>query len=51
MQGSRSIYSPRYAPEASLEGHLTFPLEHEGLELTVLKRLSLAAGPREIEAL
>ncbi|MCY4430196.1 MAG: cell filamentation protein Fic, partial [Rhodospirillales bacterium] len=25
------IYSPRYTPDASLEGHLTFALKHEGL--------------------
>jgi hypothetical protein len=45
------FYSPRYAPEASLEGHLTFALKHEGLDLAVLKRLFLATGSREIEAL
>ena len=33
------IYSPRHAPKASLEGHLTFALKHEGLDLAVLKRL------------
>jgi hypothetical protein len=49
--GGWRIYSPRYAPAASLEGHLTFALKHEGLDLAVLKRLFLAAGPREIEAL
>ena len=38
-------------PQASLEGHLTFALKYEGLDLAVLKRLFLAAGPREIEAL
>ena len=39
------IYSPRYQPAASLEGHLTFALKHEGLELAVLKRLFAATGP------
>ena len=33
------IYTPRYTPDASLEGHLTFALKHEGLDLAVLKRL------------
>jgi hypothetical protein len=50
-EGGWRIYSPRYAPEATLEGHLTFALKHEGLDLAVLKRLFLAAGPREVEAL
>jgi len=39
------IYSPRYTPDASLEGHLTFALKHEGLDLAVLKRLFAATGP------
>lgn len=44
------ILTPRHAPQASLEGHLTFALKYEGLDLAVLKRLFGAAGPREIEA-
>ena len=47
-QGGWRIYSPRYAPDASLEGHLTFALKHEGLDLTVLKRLFAATGPAPI---
>lgn len=43
------IYSPRHAPEPSLEGHLTFALKHEGLDLCVLKRLFDASGPEPIE--
>ena len=39
------IYSPRYAPDGSLEGHLTFALKHEGLDLAVLKSLFAATGP------
>ena len=27
------ILSPRYLPDATLEGHLTFALKHEGLDL------------------
>jgi hypothetical protein len=50
QQGWR-IFGPRYAPEATLEGHLTFALKHEGLDLAVLKRLFLAVGAEEIEAL
>jgi len=45
------IYTPRHAPEATLEGHLTFALKYEGLDLAVLKRLFLAASPDEIKAL
>jgi len=45
------IMTPRHAPHATLEGHLTFALKYEGLDLTVLKRLFLASGPRAIEEL
>ena len=45
------IYSPRYAPKPSLEGHLTFALKHEGLDLAVLKRLFEATGPVPLEEL
>jgi hypothetical protein len=45
------IMTPRHAPHATLEGHLTFALKYEGLDLAVLKRLFLATGPAEIEAL
>ena len=45
------ILTPRHAPHSTLEGHLTFALKYEGLDLGVLKRLFVAAGPGEIEAL
>ncbi len=45
------IHGPRHAPDASLDGHLTFALKHEGLDLAALKRLFLAAGPDKIAAL
>src|SRR6266496_5173734 len=45
------ILTPRHAPPADLEGHLTFALKYEGLDLAVLNRLFSAAGAREIEAL
>lgn len=45
------IMTPRHAPDASLEGHLTFALKYEGLDLAVLKRLFLATGPTPIEAI
>ena len=45
------LYSPRYEPQPTLEGHLTFALKYEGLDLTVLKRLFLAVGPADVEAI
>ena len=45
------IMTPRHAPRASLDGHLTFALKYEGLDLAVLKRLFLATGPAPIEAI
>jgi Fic/DOC family len=45
------IYTPRHAPLASLEGHLTFALKYEGLDLLVLKALFQATGPEPIEAI
>lgn len=41
----------RHAPDATLEGHLTFALKYEGLDLAVLKRLFLATGPASLEAM
>jgi hypothetical protein len=34
-----------------LEGHLTFALKYEGLDLAVLKRLFLTVQPAEIESI
>jgi Fic/DOC family len=45
------IYTPRHAPTASLEGHLTFALKYEGLDLLILKAFFQATGPKPIEAL
>ena len=45
------IYTPRHAPMASLEGHMTFALKYEGLDLLVLKSLFQATGPEPIEAI
>ncbi|MCS3926293.1 hypothetical protein M2175_001324 [Bradyrhizobium elkanii] len=45
------IYTPRHAPEASLEGHLTFALKYEGLDLAVLKRLFLTVKEGDIAEL
>lgn len=45
------IMTPRHAPQPTLEGHLTFALKYEGLDLAVLKWLFIAVGPTAIEAL
>ena len=44
------LLTPRHAPPPSLEGHLTFALRYEGLDLAVLKRLFLRTGPAPVEA-
>ena len=45
------ILTPRHAASADLEGHLTFALKYEGLDLAVLNRLFGAVGAGEIETL
>src|SRR5215471_19371609 len=45
------LYSPRYEPPSTLEGHLTFALKYEGLDLAVLKHLFLVVGPADVEAI
>ena len=45
------IMTPRHAPEGTLEGHLTFALKYEGLDLAVLKRLFQTTGAAPVEAL
>ena len=45
------LLTPRHAPAVTLEGHLTFALKYEGVDLAVLKRLFEATGPKPIEAL
>jgi hypothetical protein len=45
------LYTPRHAPQPTIESHLTFALKYEGLDLAVLKRLFLTAGPGPIEAI
>ena len=44
------ILTPRHAPSPDLEGHLTFALKYEGLDLVVLKRLFARVESGEIEA-
>ncbi|MGY3347091.1 hypothetical protein ACVI1I_006320 [Bradyrhizobium sp. USDA 4459] len=47
-QSGWRIYTPRHAPDVSLEGHLTFALKNEGLDLAILKRLFLTVKEDEI---
>ena len=42
------IFTPRHAPDPTLEGHLTFALKWEGVDLLVLKRLFLDLRPEQI---
>ena len=51
QQDGWHIYTPRHAPTADLDGHLTFALKYEGLDLGVLKALFRATGPAPIEAI
>jgi hypothetical protein len=50
-QGGWRIYTPRHAPEPTLEGHLTFALKNEGIDLAVLKRLFLAVTEGDLAEL
>src|ERR1700733_10066061 len=45
------ILTPRHTPSSDLEGHLTFALKNEGLDLAILKRLFSVVTPGEIEAI
>jgi Fic family protein len=42
------VYTPRYDPGTSLEGHLTFALKHEGINLEILAGLFRIVSPEEI---
>lgn len=50
-EGGWRILTPRHAPHPTLEGHLTFALKYEGLDLAVLKRIFLTVGAAPIEVL
>ena len=40
---------PRYAPDNSLYGHLTFALHYEGIDFAILNALFQNIAPSEIE--
>lgn len=44
-----SIFTPRYQPEDTLIGHLTFALRYEGVDLTILNALFKKISSQEIE--
>jgi len=44
-----TLLTPRHAPAATLEGHLTFALKNEGVDLAVLKRLFSQVDATAIE--
>ncbi len=50
-KGGWHLLTPRHAPRPTLEGHLTFALKYEGLDLAVLKRLFLVVDAAEIESI
>jgi hypothetical protein len=43
-----SVFTPRYEPEDSIVGHLTFALKHEGVKLNILKELFAIINPELI---
>jgi len=45
------LLTPRHAPSATIEGHLTFALKYEGVDLAVLKRLFSVIGPAPVETM
>ena len=47
--GGWQILTPRHAPEPTIQGHLTFALKNEGLDLALLSELFKKIGPQPIE--
>lgn len=45
------IFTPRYMPEDTLMGHLTFALKYEGIELAILKKLFEKLDAKEMSQL
>jgi hypothetical protein len=43
------LLTPRHAPRPTLEGHLTFALKHEGVDLAILNQLFRIVDPNEFE--
>lgn len=47
--GGWQILTPRHAPGPTIEGHLTFAIKNEGLDLALLSELFKKIGPQPIE--
>ena len=47
-QGGWKLFTPRYKPEDTLQGHLIFALKYEGIDLAVLKALFNKLNPDAI---
>jgi Fic family protein len=45
------LFTPRHAPDPSLEGHLKFAIKYEGIDLAVIKQLFKVVKPSEVENL
>jgi len=45
------VFTPRHAPEETLQGHLMFALRNEPVDLAVLKALFTILDPKEIEGI
>ena len=48
VRGRWQLFTPRHKPEDTLQGHLTFALKYEGIDLTVLKALFDTIDPQKI---
>lgn len=46
--GRWRLYTPRHKPDDTLQGHLTFALKYEGVDLAILNALFSAIDPQEI---
>lgn len=51
IEGCWRYFTPRYAPQASLKGHLLFALKYEGIDLAVLKFLFSQVKSIEIKSI
>ncbi len=49
--GDWHILTPRHAPEPTIQGHLTFALKYEGIDLALLLELFKKIGPQPLEAI
>ena len=47
-KGRWHLFTPRHKPDDSLQGHLTFALKYEGIDLAVLKALFESTEPQQI---